>query len=282
MNKVMIIDQVIPIIRRIKKACRDLDVFFLEANSEYNAVNTFIENNEEIDLVILDVSMNNFDGFRILSKIRHINRKVKIIILTSLNTRKYFVACLKLGVDDYILKPFNNDFLLSRIALALPSLTGEHPVSEDLELKDYFNKNYSIVLENGHKLFVMLGVFYEVEVETEKSIRLKNNNIVDDQILSGLENEFSNELMFKPYKSQSFIMIMPNIEVKDVDSIKKKIKKYFKDNNLNFIFESKILPHLENELISYNSLLRSLEDKMFNQIKLNLSNIRNIKDFKKN
>ena len=159
MDKVLIVDQVIPIIKRIKKACSYMNLFFFEAKSEYEAVNTFLENREEISLVIIDIAMNNFDGYRILSKIRHIDSQVKIIVLTSLNTRKYFVSCLKIGIDDYILKPFDNEFIKERIKHSLPIHAEPVDTVSQGILKDYFNKYYSITLEKNTKLFVFLGVF---------------------------------------------------------------------------------------------------------------------------
>src|SRR6056297_1628779 len=177
MDKVLIVDQVIPIIKRIKKACSYMNLFFFEAKSEYEAVNTFLENREEISLVIIDIAMNNFDGYRILSKIRHIDSQVKIIILSSLNTRKYFVSCLKIGIDDYILKPFDNEFLKESIKQSLPVHDEPVDIVSQGILKDYFNKYYSITLENNTKLFVILGSFYTKN--NGNTIALINNKSID-------------------------------------------------------------------------------------------------------
>jgi len=277
MDKVLIVDQVIPIIKRIKKACSYMNLFFFEAKSEYEAVNTFLENREEISLVIIDIAMNNFDGFRILSKIRHMDGKVKIIILTSLNTRQYFVSCLKIGIDDYILKPFDNDFIKERIQHSLPT----HDVAKDTIsqgiLKDYFNESYSLTLENNTKLFVILGVFYTKGEDNTVSLIGNKSIAIDD--LKKLESVFYKKSLFLDYKNQSFIGIMPDIQKSEVAKIKKDIKDVIEANEINFIYQSKILPNQKHELVSFNALIKDLEENLLKEIKFNYSNVNNIKDY---
>jgi DNA-binding response OmpR family regulator len=277
MDKVLIVDQVIPIIKRIKKACSYMNLFFFEAKSEYEAVNTFLENREEISLVIIDIAMNNFDGYRILSKIRHIDDQVKIIILTSLNTRKYFVSCLKIGIDDYILKPFDNEFLKERIKHSLPVHNEPVDIVSQGILKDYFNKYYSITLENSTKLFVVLGVFYTKS--KDNTISLINNKSVNVDELKMIEDTLYEKSLFLDYKSQSFIGIIPDLKLNEVTQLRKSIKDVLANNKINFIYQSKLLPSKNNELVSFNSLLKELEEKIFKEIKFNYSNVNNIKDF---
>ncbi|MEA1975240.1 MAG: response regulator, partial [Bacillota bacterium] len=260
MDKILIIDQVIPIIKRIKKSCKNLDLYFLEANSEYEAVNMFIENINEIKIVIVDVSMNNFDGFRILKKIRTINKNVKIIVLTSLNTRKYFVNCLKIGVDDYILKPFENEFILNRILLALPKSEVEIKFAGDNALKEYFDQYYSITLENETKLVVLLGVFYKKMIDN--SMKLINNAEVNLELFKSINDIFPDNSIFTMYKKQSYIGIISDTDVAIINEFIKKINSKIEFQNINFTFIYNILPDIEDDLLGYYDVINKLEEKM--------------------
>jgi DNA-binding response OmpR family regulator len=280
MDKILIVEQVIPIIRRIKKSCKNLNVYFLEASSEYEAVNIFIENVNDIKIVIVDVSMNNFDGFRILKKIRRINKEVKIIVLTSLNTRKYFVNCLKIGVDDYILKPFDNDFLLDRVILILPRNGKEIIASDNNVLRDYFNEYYSITLENNTKLLILLGVFYK---KTEDdSIELINNDEIDLDVFKKINNIFPDKSIFTMNKVQSYIGILPDINIDLINELLAELNDLIKTDNLNFTFVTNILPYSDEKLIGYYGVMNKLEKEILENIKFNLSNVNNIEDFIKN
>ena len=65
------------------------------------------------DLVILDVTFPDANGFDICRRIRQIS-DVPIIILTALNTEPDMLQGLDAGADDFLSKPVNADMLLAR------------------------------------------------------------------------------------------------------------------------------------------------------------------------
>lgn len=67
-----------------------------------------------IDLVLLDVMMPGMDGFDACTAIRRFS-PVPIIMLTARDTMTDKVIGLKLGADDYITKPFEQQELLARM-----------------------------------------------------------------------------------------------------------------------------------------------------------------------
>ena len=73
------------------------------------------------DLVLLDVMMPNMNGWDTLKSIRK-NEKTKhipIIMLTAINEKQKMVSGLKIGADDYIVKPFVLPNLLARVEAVL-------------------------------------------------------------------------------------------------------------------------------------------------------------------
>ena len=76
-----------------------------------------------VDVILLDILMDKvggMDGYEFLEKFRNLEKKEKkgqtpIIFLTSRNQDTDEVIGLKLGVDDYIRKPWNNRVLVERI-----------------------------------------------------------------------------------------------------------------------------------------------------------------------
>ncbi|APH06131.1 response regulator transcription factor [Bacillus weihaiensis] len=69
---------------------------------------------KKVDIVILDIMMPEMDGWTTCEKIREIS-DVPIIMLTARNEKEDIVKGLKKGADDYLVKPFNEEELLSRI-----------------------------------------------------------------------------------------------------------------------------------------------------------------------
>lgn len=70
------------------------------------------------DLVILDVMMPKMDGFDVLRKIRRVS-SVPVIMLTAKGEVQNKVSAFRLGVDDYLTKPFSLDELQVRIQAIL-------------------------------------------------------------------------------------------------------------------------------------------------------------------
>ena len=66
------------------------------------------------DLVLLDVTMPDLDGWQTLQRIRDVT-DVPVIMLTAASTELEKVRGLKAGADDYVTKPFGRQELLARI-----------------------------------------------------------------------------------------------------------------------------------------------------------------------
>jgi DNA-binding response OmpR family regulator len=75
------------------------------------------------DLVVLDVTMPNLDGPGMLAKMREGGDKTPVLMLTSESKTSIVAALMKLGIQDYLLKPFKGDELRAKVlkALKLPA-----------------------------------------------------------------------------------------------------------------------------------------------------------------
>ena len=90
------------------------------------------------DLIVLDVSMPEMDGFEALRHIREVST-VPVIMLTVRQSEADKIRGLDLGADDYLAKPFSPPELLSRIRallrrslMAPPTRKTRMVVDEDL------------------------------------------------------------------------------------------------------------------------------------------------------
>ncbi len=71
------------------------------------------------DLILLDLVLPGGDGLDILREIRGFGRRVPVIILTARGEEDDRVTGLKLGADDYVVKPFSVKELLARVEAVL-------------------------------------------------------------------------------------------------------------------------------------------------------------------
>jgi two-component system alkaline phosphatase synthesis response regulator PhoP len=74
---------------------------------------------ERFDLIVLDVMLPDKNGFEVCRELRRQGRDVAILILTAKSQLTDRVVGLKLGADDYMVKPFEPPELVARIEALL-------------------------------------------------------------------------------------------------------------------------------------------------------------------
>ena len=77
----------------------------------------------DYQLVILDLVMPHTDGRDIIGRLRHERPDEPVMVLSCLSDITTKVACLDMGAQDYLTKPFSIDELLARVRV---QLRGEH------------------------------------------------------------------------------------------------------------------------------------------------------------
>ncbi len=113
----------------------------------------------ECDLVLLDLVLPNRSGIEILKEIRKQRPTLPVIILSALGEETQRVQGLRLGADDYIVKPFSLQELLARIEAVLRR-TPERP-----------NDIAKITIPNGEVDLERCEVRFEDGERTELSER---------------------------------------------------------------------------------------------------------------
>ncbi len=81
--------------------------------------------NQPIDLVILDVMLQDEDGFSVCRALRAVSQ-IPVIMLTAVADHTDRVVGLEIGADDYLTKPFDQRELLARVKAVLRR-TAEKP-----------------------------------------------------------------------------------------------------------------------------------------------------------
>ncbi len=106
---------------RMRKLVRDFlvknEYTVLEAGDGQEALDVFYAN-KDIALIVLDVMMPKLDGWEVCKEIRSVS-KVPIIMLTAKSEERDELLGFKLGVDEYISKPFSPKILVARIEAIL-------------------------------------------------------------------------------------------------------------------------------------------------------------------
>ena len=115
MIKVLVVDDEFPIANLIKETLEKSGytcTCVYDGESAADAIE-----NEVFDLVLLDVMLPKINGFELIEYIRQYN--VPVIFLTAKTDVRDRVKGLRLGAEDYIIKPFDTSELIARVDVVL-------------------------------------------------------------------------------------------------------------------------------------------------------------------
>jgi len=88
-----------------------------EAANGNEAVQKYIE--LKPDLVTMDITMKEKDGLQAAKEILEKDPNARIIMVTALGQEKMLIDAFKIGVKDFVVKPFEPERILSAVEKAL-------------------------------------------------------------------------------------------------------------------------------------------------------------------
>ncbi|MDP4162900.1 MAG: response regulator transcription factor [Bacillota bacterium] len=116
MKKIVIVDDEIRMLDLLSLYLSPKGYQCIKKLSAYEAITYLTES--EADLILLDVMMPEMDGWEACSEIRK-HWDIPIIMLTARSEKIDVIKGLKIGADDYITKPFDEEELIARIEAVL-------------------------------------------------------------------------------------------------------------------------------------------------------------------
>ncbi len=123
--KILVVDDVMTNILLLQVLLDKEGFNVITANSGVMAIDIITK--EIPDLILLDVNMPKMDGFEVIKEIKKYSlyREIPVIFLTAMSDTDSIVKGFKMGVSDYITKPFNKEELMARIIHQLSLLTAK-------------------------------------------------------------------------------------------------------------------------------------------------------------
>ena len=114
------------------------------AKDGIEALKILSKEKSHFDLILLDVMMPNMDGWDTLKAIRKNDdtKYIPVIMITALSEDQKMVSGLKIGADDYVVKPFILPNLLARVEAVLRRSKWQDELSQKKEKK--INKDIKI------------------------------------------------------------------------------------------------------------------------------------------
>lgn len=106
------------------------------------------------DLIITDLMMPVMDGFQLLNRLRNTQRYnyIPVIMLTAKTNMRDKLAALRIGIDDYLVKPFLEEELIARVDNLLRNTRSQYlPESDLVEQDKILEEHYGETIPKNQK-----------------------------------------------------------------------------------------------------------------------------------
>lgn len=200
------------------------------------------------DIILMDINMPLMDGLIASEKIKEENKKVEIIILTAYNYFEYARRGIKVGVFDYLLKPFSNEEFIDTLNKVIKEIEekAKYLIQQDNQIEDEVQGDYSsdneMSIENAKK-YIQMNYNKDISLdEIAKHVSMssyylsrtfsKFEGMTYKDYLIKLRMEKAKQLMKEGKKSIKEISI--EVGYTDQNYFSKSFKKYFNKSPRDF------------------------------------------------
>lgn len=218
MTNILVVDVNATTSYRIRKLLEPQQIEIHSATTFNEGINRLTNPSYEIDMVLIDVKLGPENGFDLIQKFREINENVLVVIVTSLNTRQSFVQGIKVGAVDYILKPYDEAYLKSKLLghiCAIEKSKSLPEVSPQLVDQMIYSAIRKAIREEYEVLIGLMIIYHKTESGNE------GVNIRDMAILKTLLNEVKESVgpddVLLTQGANGIIVILPrkNLQLKE-------------------------------------------------------------------
>ncbi len=114
--------------------------------------------NERFDLILTDIMMPKCDGFALAESVRMTNKEIPIIFMTAKDDKASKMYGYNIGIDDYVVKPFDVDVLIMKISAILRRVKIEN--EKEIEIGNFkMNSEEHTATVNGEEIALTVREF---------------------------------------------------------------------------------------------------------------------------
>lgn len=153
-NKVLIVDDM-ELNREMLSAILEEEYPIIEAENGRKAVEILKEHQDEIAVVLLDLIMPDMDGYAVLEVMKKQNwmEKIAVLIISAESKVEAETRCFKLGVSDFIRKPFDNATVRNRVKNMVDLFAYKNELEAKVQKQtETLKKQYKLLLMQADKL----------------------------------------------------------------------------------------------------------------------------------
>ncbi len=212
-ERILVVDDDADIRRLIKKALQ-AENMTVDLACGGNEALEIIKSSDDFDLIILDVVMNDLDGFELVKLLRNSGVEIPIFLLSGRTEDYHKILGLGLGADDYITKPFSPAVLCAKIKAHIrrskvkfagkSDIIKAGPFKFDCNTYKVYNNGVEILLSPKETMLMKFFITNPNQVFTKEQLyqNVWGDIIIDDKTITVYIWHLRNKLEVDPKNPQ--------------------------------------------------------------------------------
>lgn len=238
MKRVAVLDNTFAIRNRIRELAARADIEVIETTTPKQLLNLLNAPND-IGLIITELDFPQEDSFAVFGEIKKRAGEIPVMILTAENRRASFVKGIRMGAADYVLKPFDGEFLFKRMVDLLGSEASGLPVKAGaaisteipamyVDFQSYLDKELKKASKGKYTVSIMISLIIDPGSEMNGALD-KRYQRISNEIHHDLSTVLFDTDVFMKYGSRSFIGVFPFCGPENQVLIEEKLLRIFQD-----------------------------------------------------
>ena len=169
--------------------------------------------NEKFDLIFTDINMPNMNGLQMIENIRKTDIDIPIVIFSAYDDKECLLEGIKLGIDGYVLKPFDYDeveAIITKISKKISNIEDKKNIiifNENLKWnileKKLFNEQGIIKLTKNELALIKLFTTHKSRIYSAIDIEsyIFDDNISDNSRVRNLLSRLKKKLQYELIES---------------------------------------------------------------------------------
>ncbi|MEA3499153.1 MAG: response regulator [Campylobacterota bacterium] len=156
-----------------------LSMFFSSVDFAYNGkegLELFKKNKH--DVILTDITMPKMDGIKMSSEIKNIYRDQHIVVLSAHSDTKFMIELIDIGIDQFILKPFDKNTLIYKLLKVVENITYKREFDKFYKQKEKERKN--LVMEIESEIESKVQALKPTPSIVEQNITIEKTSIEDN------------------------------------------------------------------------------------------------------
>ena len=219
---------------RIKNVFTNQDIKIYEASSRKELLRILSATNYKVDLVVTELaidSQNGFSGIELIKLVKSKRSSIPVVILSSESRKVVITRCLLEGAADYILKPFQDEFLKEKLLKYIDIENLTESTILQFSFKDFLGSEI-YKAKKGDYPFSLLKIRFDSSSAEESASRENNFYNYAESIYNEIKSLFWESDLYIRHGYQCHLGFFPFCGKGNVEIIIKKIASAFEHYKL--------------------------------------------------